>query len=219
MPAAAQQHHRDRGNNVDICLPQAELRYRPALLSDDLARHFAGELLEPGKLSWRCDDIEMFGRLVKQPRLTVWMADEGVRYRYSGISHSPQPWIAPISELRKMAETAAQCSFNSVLINQYRNGHDHVGWHRDNEPELGVEPVIATLSLGATRFFDLRHRDYRNNKLAVQRFELQSGDLIVMRGLTQQHWQHRVPRQTRITEPRLNLSFRRVIQTSMPKAR
>jgi alkylated DNA repair dioxygenase AlkB len=83
-----------------------------------------------------------------------------------------------------------------------------MGWHRDDERELGAEPVIASLSLGAARFFDLRHRDYRNNRLPVQRFELCSGDLIVMRGTTQQHWQHRVPKQLRVDEPRLNLSFR-----------
>jgi len=121
---------------------------------------------------------------------------------------SPESWTPQLVQIKKDVENAAGCSFNSVLINQYRDGNDYVGWHRDNERELGPEPVIGSLSLGATRFFDLRHRDYRENKIPLQRYELNSGDLIIMRGTTQQYWQHRVPKQKRITETRINLSFR-----------
>ena len=152
-----------------LSLAGAEIEYRPALYTPEKAAALYQSLLRPSELAWRCDAIELFGRQVRQPRLTVWVADAAITYSYSGITMSPQPWTPVLSDIRRKLETHVGCKFNSVLINQYRDGSDYMGWHRDNERELGLQPVIATLSLGATRSFDLRHMEYRDNGLPIQR--------------------------------------------------
>ena len=184
------------------------VEFRPHYIDVNRAAQLLDSLQSVLGIRWRHDDIVMFGRRVRQPRLTAWIADAGVTYRYSGLTLEPQNWPQPLDELRNRLAHDLQTSFNSVLANLYRDGDDSMGWHRDNESELGPEPVIASLSLGETRYFDLRHRCYRENRLPVQRFELQSGDLIVMRGATQQNWHHRVPKQKTRNGPRINLSFR-----------
>lgn len=189
-------------------LPGGELSFVPAFLDDDHAQKLTAALLADGALPWRDDEIIMFGRPVRQPRRTAWIADAGLAYTYSGLTLEAQPWPAPLLRLRERLGRLLGMRFNSVLANLYRNGNDHMGWHRDNESQLGRAPVIASLSLGAERDFDLRHRGYRANGLPVQRFNLKSGDLIVMRGATQTNWQHRVPRRARADCARINLSFR-----------
>ena len=115
-------------------------------------------------------------------------------------------WIPEVQELREIAECHAGVGFNSVLINLYRNGNDKVSWHRDNEPELGPSPTIASLSLGAIRRFKFRHLDSKE----VVSVDLAPGSLVVMSGLSQTCWEHEVPRQAAVTEPRINLTFRQV---------
>ncbi|MBT8137804.1 MAG: alpha-ketoglutarate-dependent dioxygenase AlkB [Gammaproteobacteria bacterium] len=208
MPAAAQQPDLFPRSARHIALAGAKIDYVPTLYSAEQARELFAAVRNDAGISWHSDPIKMFGRLVKQPRMTAWMADTGVEYGYSGLRLAAAPWTQVVSRIRQAVEQAAGAAFNSVLINLYSDGNDYMGWHRDDERELGMQPVIASLSLGATRFFDLRHRDYRESGIAVQRLELQSGDLVVMRGDTQRHWQHRVPKQRRVTEARINLSFR-----------
>ena len=158
------------------------------------------------KVRWRSDVIRLFGREVPIPRLTAWYGDQGRVYTYSGIRLGPLTWTPLLADLRDRAGAAAGTSFNSVLVNLYRNGSDSVGWHADNEPELGVDPVIASLSFGATRTLAMRRRD-GSHRASVN---LQDGDLMVMAGATQTLWVHRVPKVRRPVGPRVNLTFRTV---------
>jgi alkylated DNA repair dioxygenase AlkB len=187
--------------------PGADLEFHPRFLAgDEAARAFAR--LE-SLVRWRQDHIRIHGKVIALPRLTAWYGEAGVRYAYSGIAMEALPWDGPLRALAARVADASNARFNSVLLNLYRDGNDGVSWHSDNEPELGAEPVIASLSLGAPRLFQLRHRDYRRNGLPVEEFQLASGSLLVMRGSTQRLWQHRLPR--RPGQPcgrRINLSFR-----------
>jgi alkylated DNA repair dioxygenase AlkB len=153
--------------------------------------------------------IRIMGRTIMQPRLVSWIGDEGTAYTYSGVLNEPAPWPERLLELRAAVSRAADAPFNSVLCNLYRDGNDSMGFHADAEPELGPEPVIASLSLGATRRFQLRHKKHASDRLDL---ELAGGSLLVMRGALQQHYRHAVPKQRAITVPRLNLTFR-VIRT------
>lgn len=138
--------------------------------------------------------------------MVCWMGDADAKYRYSGVDHSPLPWLPLVAELRKKAEHTAQARFNSVLANLYRHGDDSIGWHSDNEKELGANPTIASLSLGETRLFKMRHQ-----KTGEQReVELTGGSLLIMRGAFQHHWKHCVPKTKEHKGPRINLTFRLV---------
>lgn len=164
-------------------------------------------------LCWRQEYLRLFGRTLPQPRLSAWYGDPGSRYHYSGLQLEPLPWNPVLLELRQQLHTILGQDFNSVLANLYRDGRDSMGWHSDDEPELGPEPVIASLSLGATRRFDLRH------KRSGERYRLhpEDGSLLVMAGSLQQHWQHRIAKTRRPVGPRINLTFRRII--SSPQSR
>ena len=160
------------------------------------------------KIAWRQDHLRMFGELVPVPRLEAWIADEGLDYTYSGIHHDPDPWIDELIELRDLSSVHAGATFNSVLCNLYRDGNDGVDWHADDEPEFGPLPVIASLSLGATRRFDLRRVDDHSVKVEL---DLHHGDLVIMRGTTQALWRHRVPKTKKLVGERINLTFRNVV--------
>lgn len=155
---------------------------------------------------WEQRSIVVFGREHPQPRLTAWHGDPGCEYTYSNVRMNLVPWSETLARLRDLCSEVAGRRLNSVLLNLYRDGNDAMGWHRDNEPELGDEPVIASLSLGEPRRFRMRHRTTRETVGVV----LEPGSLLVMSGASQTHWEHSVPRQTRVTAPRLNLTFRRV---------
>ena len=151
---------------------------------------------------WRAESITLWGKSFLQPRLTAWHGD--VRYTYSGLTLAPQPWTALLSEIRAAVEAATGRQFNSVLLNYYRNEQDSMGMHSDDEAELGPAPAIASLSFGATRTFILRHK---TSKRSVK-LDLRAGNLLLMAGATQAHWQHGINKQTRPCGPRLNLTFR-----------
>jgi alkylated DNA repair dioxygenase AlkB len=155
------------------------------------------------QIRWRQDVMRFGRREVPQPRLTAWYGDDGKAYVYSGISNHPLPWTALLLALKAKAEGFAENAFNSVLLNYYRDGSDSVGWHADNEPELGRRPVIASLSFGATRTFELRRRTTGK----VAKLPLTSGSILVMRGTTQHNWVHRVPKEPG-SASRINLTFR-----------
>ena len=152
--------------------------------------------------------IRIMGRTVMQPRLSAWVGDPGAAYTYSGVLNAPAPWSPALQELRAAVSAAACESFNSVLCNLYRDGADSMGFHADAERELGPEPVIASLSLGATRRFQVRHRRAAADRLDI---DLHDGSLLIMRGELQQHYRHAVPKQRAISEPRINLTFRRIM--------
>jgi alkylated DNA repair dioxygenase AlkB len=158
-------------------------------------------------LPFEAKEIRIMGRNVMQPRLTAWVGDEGAVYRYSGMLNLPQPWSEPLAELRVRVTEAAGVGFNSVLCNLYRSGTDSMGMHSDSERELGENPVIASLSLGAVRRFQLRHRKRRGVGLDL---DLPDGSLLIMRGALQHHYRHGVPKQPGIEGARINLTFRHV---------
>ncbi|QGX38834.1 alpha-ketoglutarate-dependent dioxygenase AlkB [Permianibacter aggregans] len=176
---------------IDLHRPLAELRQR---LVDEL--------------HWQQTPIRIYGREVMQPRLTAWYGDADAAYRYSGVTHEPLPWHPLLWDIKALVEQYSASTFNSVLCNYYRSGQDSMGWHSDNEPELGPEPVIASLSFGAARRFLLQHK---KDKSLQWQCSLGEGDLLLMRGATQRFYRHSVPKTAKTTDLRINLTFRRII--------
>jgi alkylated DNA repair dioxygenase AlkB len=141
------------------------------------------------------------------PRLTAWYADPGLSYSYSGVTHHALDWLPDLLDLRRRVEAAAGAAFNSLLLNLYRDGRDSIGFHADDEPELGENPVVASVSLGAVRRFVLKHAA-TGEKLE---YELAHGSLLVMGGTCQRFWRHGVPKTKAAVGERINLTFRRII--------
>jgi alkylated DNA repair dioxygenase AlkB len=142
------------------------------------------------------------------PRLTAWYADEGLTYSYSGVTHQAEPWTPELHEIKRRVESAAQADFNSLLLNRYRGGQDSIGYHADDEPELGENPVIASVSFGAVRDFHLKHRK-SGDKLTLP---LAHGSLLVMAGTCQHFWLHSVPKRAGEVGERINLTFRKILR-------
>ncbi|MDD9875104.1 MAG: alpha-ketoglutarate-dependent dioxygenase AlkB [Gammaproteobacteria bacterium] len=157
---------------------------------------------------WHQPQLNLFGKVARSPRLAAWYGDPGAVYTYSGLVNRPLPWFEGLCQLRRRIEGHTGARFNSVLINLYRDGNDAMGWHSDDEAELVPGAVIASLSLGATRRFAMRHK--RRPRLAVVNIALHHGSLLLMRGQTQQHWRHALPRTRQTVGARINLTFRRV---------
>lgn len=189
-----------------IDLPDAELSLIKGWCSMQESQQLFASLSET--LAWEQSIISLYGKPVKIPRLNAWYGDPGSRYQYSGTTFNPLPWTPVLLDLKGRIERQLGCRFNSVLANLYRDGRDGVSWHADTEPELGLNPVIASLSLGETRRFLLKHR--HDKSLARLSLNLTPGSLLVMAGATQHHWVHSVPKSTRELGPRINLTFRRV---------
>lgn len=141
------------------------------------------------------------------PRLTAWYADPGLTYSYSGVTHDALPWTEALAGIRRRVDDAAGTLFNSVLLNLYRDGKDSIGYHADDEPELGVNPVVASISLGGVRQFVLKHIK-SGEKLT---YDLAHGSLLIMGGTSQHHWMHGVPKTKATAEPRINLTFRNIV--------
>ncbi|WP_328824532.1 alpha-ketoglutarate-dependent dioxygenase AlkB family protein [Thalassotalea algicola] len=183
----------------------AHLNFEPNFLSSSQARQLFDTL--QSSLNWRQDEIYVYGRAVAIPRLQAWYGDSGQEYQYSGLKMTAMPWTKELVDIKAKIEAVTGCQFNSCLANLYRDGSDTVGWHSDDEPELGAQPVIASLSLGETRNFQLKHKTLKE-KLTIP---LNSGSLLVMAGETQHAWQHCLPRTKRLKSPRINLTFRKII--------
>jgi alkylated DNA repair dioxygenase AlkB len=158
--------------------------------------------------AWNQETIETEDAAIKLPRLTAWYGDPGRTYTYSTITMEPAPWTEPLLEIKARIEQVSETGFNTVLLNLYRDGRDAVGWHSDDEPELGEMPVIGSVSFGGARTFRLRHK--KRKELQVE-LELTHGSCLLMRGATQRFWRHQVPRTEDWVEPRINLTFRRIV--------
>lgn len=184
-------------------LPGALLQFDESWLSPERADALLVEL--QAGIRWEVHRIRLFGRWVDSPRLSSWIGDADASYRYSGARFAPNPWPTALQALRLRVAEAAGVRFNSVLANLYRDGHDAMGWHSDDEPELGRQPVIASVSLGAPRRFLLKHRQDPSRRLAL---ELPHGSLLLMRGDTQVNYRHALPRTARPVGARINLTFR-----------
>jgi len=185
-----------------IHLPGATVAFQPAWLG-------AGEawaLFEAldSALPWERHRITVYGRTLDAPRMSCWIGDADATYVYSGTRFVPHPWHPMLAALRDRLDRELGAAFNSVLANLYRDGGDRLGFHRDNEPELGARPLIASVSLGATRRFRFKGRG------ASVGLDLTHGSLLVMSGDTQRNYQHAVPPTARAVGPRINLTFRRV---------
>lgn len=190
---------------MKVLLPDADIEYIEGLYSVEEATEVFTVLQQ--SLDWRHDDIRMFGKIMKVPRLQAWYSDNGLTYRYSNMTLASKPWTATLAILKKRISDYCQHDFNAVLANLYRDQHDSVSWHSDDEAELGNMPIIASLSLGAARDFQLKHIDNKE-KLTLS---LSTGSLLIMRGDTQRYWQHCVPKRAKEIEARINLTFRKII--------
>jgi alkylated DNA repair dioxygenase AlkB len=188
---------------IVLDLPDAEIIYFPAFLSKEEADSLFLELLE--NIPWQQDEITVYGKKHLQPRLTALYGNEGKPYSYSNIVMHPHYWTLPLQKVKSLIESVCETSFTTVLLNYYRDGSDGNGWHADNEKELGTNPVIASLSLGAERSFQLKHNSDSAQKKSIS---LENGSLLVMKGTTQHFWKHQVPKTTKPIGPRINLTFR-----------
>nr|WP_294944702.1 alpha-ketoglutarate-dependent dioxygenase AlkB [uncultured Mucilaginibacter sp.] len=157
------------------------------------------------KVRWNQETIQMYGKLLNTPRLTAWYGDNSKTYAFSGKKHDPYPWTDELLFIKQRVDAAAGITFNSVLLNLYRNGNDSVAWHADDEPELGINPVIASVSFGQMRRFDVRHKADKKQKYSV---DLENGSLLIMKGELQHQWEHQVPKSARALKERINLTFR-----------
>lgn len=160
------------------------------------------------EVEWRQDKIKLYGKETNIPRLTAWYGDLGRSYTYSNITMNPIPWTPVLFSIKNRVEEIVKISFNSVLINLYRYGKDGVAWHSDDEPELGKNPIIASVSFGGERKFQLRHRF--NKALEKVAFNLTHGSLLIMKGKTQEYWQHQIPKTAKPVMARINLTFRTI---------
>ncbi|WP_279362458.1 alpha-ketoglutarate-dependent dioxygenase AlkB family protein [Xanthomonas sacchari] len=191
---------------MELDLPGADLRWYPEWLDPAVAAALCAQLLQD--VTWEVHSIRLFGKLVDSPRLSCWIGDADASYRYSGTLFAPHPWPAALLPLRARLAAETGVAFNSVLANRYRDGRDAMGWHSDDERELGPTPMIASLSLGATRRFVLRHRQQPALRQAL---ELTSGGLLLMAGDTQRLYRHALPRTAKPVGERINLTFRRIV--------
>ncbi len=190
-----------------IGLAGANLRHDPVAIDASRAATIFVQL--QAEIPWQQDRLRLFGRDVDAPRLSCWIGDAGAVYGYSGARFEPLPWTPTLAALRSELEARVGVPFNAVLANLYRDGRDSMGWHSDDERELGPRPVIASLSFGATRRFRLRsRRDAQSPTLTI---ELAAGSLLVMAGATQQNYRHDLPKTTRAVGPRINLTFRQIL--------
>jgi len=192
-------------DTIQFDLPDAELHYRPQFFPKPTADRLLQELME--KIEWTQNKIRFYGKESLVPRLEAWYGDHGKSYAYSGIQMNQKPWTKELVEIKEAIEKEASVPFNSVLINYYRDGKDRVAWHSDDEKELGQNPIIGSVSLGAERKFKLRHKKYKENGLKTE-IMLQHGSFLLMKGPTQHHWMHEIPRTAKPIGPRINLTFR-----------
>jgi alkylated DNA repair dioxygenase AlkB len=193
-----------------LTLPDAEIYiHRGFLPRSDADAYFSAFLKD---VEWQENEVFVWGKWRKQPRLVSWFGDRGATYSYSGSKMTPQPWTPMLEALRRDVGHLVGEAFNSVLLNLYRDQNDSMGWHSDDEPELGPSPTIASVSLGEQRDFLLKHRT--NQQVGVKRLPLSHGSLLVMAGSTQRMWQHAIEKEKRPIGKRINLTFRKILAKS-----
>jgi alkylated DNA repair dioxygenase AlkB len=184
-------------------MPDADVFFCRTFFTEAQSNAFYKELYN--NTTWNQEKIKLYGKLVDLPRFTAWYGDEGRLYRYSGITVTPNPWMPALVKIKQKIEVVSGAIFNSVLLNLYRDERDSVSWHSDDEPELGRDPVIGSVSFGATRSFQFKHK---RDKALRGKIDLPHGSYLLMRGPTQHYWLHQVPKATKPRGPRINLTFR-----------
>lgn len=189
-----------------IELKDASLEYYPDFLAQKKADMFTDKILN--RTNWKQDKIKLFGKELLQPRLTAYFGEDNKSYTYSGLKMEPEPFPEYLKRLKTEVQELTKEDFNVCLVNLYRDGQDSMGWHADDEKELGENPVIASVSLGAERMFQLKHK---HDPTAKYKIRLQHGSLLIMKGSTQKFWKHQLPKTKKVTGPRVNLTFRRIL--------
>lgn len=184
-------------------VPDADIEYYPNFFESNRANQLFKQLKR--EIPWQQDNITVFGKSHPQPRLTSLFGNEGKPYSYSNIVMQPNSWTPLLMFIKNEIEEICSENFTTVLLNYYRDGKDSNGWHSDNEKELGQNPVIASVSFGAERFFNLRHNFIKEEKLKIN---LEHGSLLIMKGTTQHFWKHQIPKTVKDIGPRINLTFR-----------
>lgn len=187
-------------------IPNAECTLYPHFFEPSDSNDYLHKL--KNNIEWKQEKIIMFGKELDVPRLTAWYGEADLSYIYSGIRSTTIPWIPPLLTIKSKIESILDTEFNSVLINLYRDGSDSVDWHSDDEPELGVNPVIASVSFGEPRLFQMRNK---TDKTLKQSILLPHGSLLLMSGNTQANWMHKISKSARKMEPRINLTFRKIV--------
>lgn len=188
-------------------LTDAEIKVIPEFILKEKAFLLFKHL--QSNISWEQHYVTIFGRRMASPRLSAWYGERNTNYSYSGQHLTPTPWTTRLQTIRNTIKEKLDLDFNSVLINYYRTGSDNMGWHSDDETTLGKNPIIASLSLGGTRRFVLKHKSRKD--LGKLEYDLGNGDLLIMSGSTQHFWKHQIPRTRKHVKPRINLTFRRII--------
>jgi alkylated DNA repair dioxygenase AlkB len=183
------------------------IRFEPIWIEPSEADAFFRELR--ATTAWHQGTIALFGREMREPRLTAWFGDSD--YTYSGRTMRAAPWPPSVATIRTRVELATSVPFNSVLLNLYRDGRDSMGMHSDDEPELGTNPVIASVSFGETRRFVLQPKKKSARRTGSCALALGHGSLLVMSGSCQHHYRHGVPKEADCAGERINLTFRQVL--------
>jgi len=188
-----------------LSIPDADVVYISNLFSLTEANNYFKALQR--QVKWNQKTIKLYGQVHNVPRLTAWYGDKDKTYTYSGITLHSLNWISPLLEIKKRIENFSACSFNSVLLNRYRNGSDSVSWHADDEPELGQNPVLGSVSFGEARPFQLKHKTLDEKRKII----LENGSYLLMKGRTQHCWLHQIPKSKRVLGERINLTFRLIV--------
>ncbi|MDO5650911.1 MAG: alpha-ketoglutarate-dependent dioxygenase AlkB [Moraxella sp.] len=221
-------HRHDDGKGIVIDVPDGRLYYSPYFFDKQVSDEFVDYFLACDNIShhsydwqhesninhlpfknilWHQDEISMYGKTHLLPRISAWYGDDDRPYTYSGITLQPKPWTNKLNWLKQQLYPVCKRDFNSVLLNWYRTGEDYISWHTDDEPALGVNPLIASINFGESRRFLIRRMDNHDIKCEIP---LHHGSVLVMAGALQHHWQHSVPKQKKVNHSRINLTFRNI---------
>jgi len=194
------------GNSAPaLSLPPELMEYHPDVFSAGESIALMQTFIDT--MPWQQQVIPMYGRDVLTPRLTAWYGDPGSDYAFSGTKFNPMLWTDELLHIKTIVENHTKTTFNSVLLNYYRDGNDSVAWHSDDEYELGIKPVIASVSFGQQRRFDVRRKDNHQTRYSI---DLENGSLFLMKGDLQHNWEHRIPKSTQKLKSRVNLTFRTI---------
>ena len=192
-----------QSDKIIFDLQDADLEYYPNFFDINKSNELFQKLKT--EVPWQQDDIKVYGKVYAQPRLTALYGNEGKPYGYSNIVMQPHNWSPLIMFIKNEIENVCPENFTTVLLNNYRDGRDSNGWHADNEKELGRNPIIASVSFGSERVFQMKHNTIKELK---QNIILEHGSLLIMKGTTQHFWKHQIPKTAKPISERINLTFR-----------
>ena len=184
-----------------------EVYYFGKVINDVEASELFCDLLK--NINWEHDELVIYGKHIITKRKTAWYGDDELKYSYSNTTKTALPWVPVLTKLKELIEEKSQSTFNSCLLNLYHAGDEGMAWHSDDEKELGDQPTIASLNLGAERKFSFKHKKTKESISLT----LESGSLLLMKGVTQSHWQHSLPKTTQVKGPRINLTFRTILES------